>query len=355
MTSYPEVQKLFNLKALRLAAFDSGALIKEGESMWLPVYHPFRHPVKWCLSLSKNPKQLPAFGKLLCHYSKYRRYGAKWPYSTETTEDFLKKCGLDPILIERFFRPFFGGIFLDRELTTQAAFFIKRFGYFLLGRAALPAEGMEAIPRQLAGLLKKTAVHLGAEAVHIDENGIVLNSGGKIAPNATVCALDSPSAQKLFPKIPCHKSYSTKCLYYSIPKTEIRPFKLIMLGDGTGPINTLSLISAVQPAYSPEDFHLLSASIVDPAWMSKDSLEEDVKEEISHWLKIPKTHFIHLKTYDIPGALPMQDHPPPLSDYHHPRLANVYLAGELVDGASINGALASGRKIAERIIRDLNL
>ena len=128
-----------------------------------------------------------------------------------------------------------------------------------------------------------------------------------------------------------------------------------MLGDETGPINTLSLNSCVQSGYSPEGYHLLCAGIVDKCWCEKQSLEDDVKEEIASWLKVKSDLLTHIKTYAIPHALPMQDHPPPLADYHHPRIANVYLAGELVDAASIDGALESGKKIAARIIRDLDL
>ena len=61
-----------------------------------------------------------------------------------------------------FFRPFLGGIFLDPSLETSSRLFAFVFKLFAEGEAALPAAGMQAIPRQLAEGLPEAAVRYGA-------------------------------------------------------------------------------------------------------------------------------------------------------------------------------------------------
>ena len=85
----------------------------------------------------------------------------------------------------------------------------------------------------------------------------------------------------------------------------------------------------------------------------KTELKQAVQKQAAKWLGIPHSELSFIKAYNIERALPLQDHPPPLADYHHPRIAGTYLAGEIVDSASINGSLASGRHMALRILRDM--
>jgi hypothetical protein len=53
-------------------------------------------------------------------------------------------------MIDRFLRPFLGGIFLERELDTSSRMLDFVWRMFSTGAAALPADGMGAITRQLA-------------------------------------------------------------------------------------------------------------------------------------------------------------------------------------------------------------
>lgn len=70
--------------------------------------------------------------------------------SPETsTSDFLRDYGFSAKMVERFFRPFLGGIFLERELETSSHMFEFVFRMFSLGEAALPTTGMGAMAKQL--------------------------------------------------------------------------------------------------------------------------------------------------------------------------------------------------------------
>ena len=70
----------------------------------------------------------------------------------------LRDFGFSEKIIERFFRPFLGGIFLDPELATSSRMFRFVYRMFSQGMAAIPNGGMQAIPRQLASHLP-TGMH----------------------------------------------------------------------------------------------------------------------------------------------------------------------------------------------------
>ena len=351
LSSYPEIQENFNLDALGSRSFDSGALINHPKKGWIPIYNPWFHPYGWIKASIRYPRQLFAFLKVLFEYKRYEEDPRHWKMGILSTEELLEHLHISKELIDGFFRPFFGGVFLENELHTQAPIFMDRFHHFLNGKACLPLEGMGALPKDLASRLTKTKIHYNTEVTHIEEHIIKLTDGTVLNPDVIICCLDSKTTNKFFPLIPCHPMIGVTCLYYEVDSDKISPHKLVVLGNNELPINNLTIDSAVQPSYAPEGKHLLSVTVVGEKWQSKPNLEQFVQRQIQNWIKItPK----HIRTYVIETALPTQDHPPPLVDYHHPRHKNIYLAGEVVDSASINGALASGKNIAQKIKLDLS-
>ncbi len=81
-----------------------------------------------------------------------------------TTAYYLEKRGFSKKIIERFFRPFFSGIFLENELKTSSRLFEFTFRMFALGHAALPAKGMEEIPKQLKAQAEKNRISVSHES-----------------------------------------------------------------------------------------------------------------------------------------------------------------------------------------------
>ncbi len=68
----------------------------------------------------------------------------------KTTRDYLQAFPFSANIIDKFFEPFFAGVFLERELVTSSRFFEFLFRLFSLGDAVVPAAGMQQIPLQLA-------------------------------------------------------------------------------------------------------------------------------------------------------------------------------------------------------------
>ena len=98
-------------------------------------------------------------------------------------------------------------------------------------------------------------------------------------------------------------------------------------------INNIAPISHANPYYSPKGKHLYSVSTL------KNTDISDIKKELSRLF--PKVNFNFIKRYYIKKALPKSKEIQ--SD------GNVLECGDHLETPSINGALLSGRKMAEKI------
>jgi phytoene dehydrogenase-like protein len=68
--------------------------------------------------------------------------------------------GFSAAMIDRFFRPFLGGIFFNRELSVTSRLFTFVMRMLATGSNCLPAAGIGAVASQLADGLPADAVHL---------------------------------------------------------------------------------------------------------------------------------------------------------------------------------------------------
>ena len=76
--------------------------------------------------------------------------------------------GFSEDIIDRFFRPFLGGIFFDRGLGTTSRLFEFVMRCLATGQNCLPAAGIGAVAEQLASSLPEGCIHTGMPAhLHI--------------------------------------------------------------------------------------------------------------------------------------------------------------------------------------------
>ena len=69
--------------------------------------------------------------------------------------------GFSEAIIDRFFRPFLGGIFFDRSLGTTSRLFEFVMRCLATGSNCLPANGIGAVAEQLASSLPQDQIHTG--------------------------------------------------------------------------------------------------------------------------------------------------------------------------------------------------
>jgi protoporphyrinogen oxidase len=153
------------------------------------------------------------------------------------------------------------------------------------------------------------------------------------------------------PEIAAGSFRATTCFYFAAEKPPIAEPVLVLNGDGRGPINNLCVPSIVAPCYAPSGAHLVSASVIGENALSSDELLPQVRSQLAEWFGEEARGWRHLKTYWIPQALP-QIAPRQISAAKNKNEVRpgIYLCGDYCETASINGALASGRKAAEEIL-----
>ncbi|MCY7347417.1 MAG: FAD-dependent oxidoreductase, partial [Pyrinomonadaceae bacterium] len=165
LTSYPEAEKLLNYKDLRLKTLPSGARIRNGSDFFV-----MPNPLKNFLTA---PQALFApvgglFDKVRVLQLNLETRNSAEPddvsnqKSNESTASFLKNYGYSDTIISRFFRPFFRGVFLEKELKTNSSFFKFLYNQFAKGDVVIPQNGMQAIPEQIAAHLSPNQIRLNA-------------------------------------------------------------------------------------------------------------------------------------------------------------------------------------------------
>jgi phytoene dehydrogenase-like protein len=352
LTAYPEAQRLLDSNALRLGTFAPGALVRI-RGKFHRVSDPFRQPWELPTTLLAPIGSLAdklAIARLRSHVLKGTA-GEIWERPETSSLEALRSFGFSPRIIDSFFRPFFGGIFLETELATSSRMLEFVFRMFSQGRAALPAAGMGAIPEQLAGRLPPGTVRTGARVELIGEGRVVLVRGERVAAAAVVIATEAPEAARLLPDLHPPGSHDTACLYYAAPKAPIPQALLVLNGEGSGPVDNLCVPSAVSPTYAPAGQALISATVVGAADADEKSLEIEVRRHLTSWFGIAVADWRHLRTYRIPLALPARKslEPAALPVRRRPGL---YLCGDHRETPSLQGAMASGRRAAEAVSED---
>ncbi|GLJ52071.1 hypothetical protein SUGI_1107420 [Cryptomeria japonica] len=364
ITAYPEAKRILNYESLDLKQFYSGALVYYNGSFHR-VADPFKHFAD-SLGTLLNP-----IGTIL---DKILIGVARLKSVTVTNEEILlgkevsimeklSVNGFSSSIIDRFFRPFFGGIFFDTELTTTSRLFDFVFKCLALGSNTLPAVGIKGIPEQIASQLPEGSILLNSRVEDIinDDTPIVrLEDGRKIRSKySVVLAVEEPEAARLLgkelrstPKPPRR----TVCLYFSADEAPVKEPILILNGSGKGIVNNTFFATNVAPSYGPPGKTLVSVSLVG---CHDESSDEDLRiavvKELSGWFgSSDVASWKHLRTYRIRFAQP--DQTPPTDLMKEPRFASgIYLCGDYRDSATFDGALVSGRRAIECLVKDANL
>lgn len=355
LTAYPEARRWLNYEGLDLRSFEPGAIVHDGRSL-SRISDPLRRP-----SLLLNTALAPVgtfrdkflIAKLRDQLLRSTIDEVLTAPESRTIDD-LRAYGFSAKIVERFFRPFLGGIFLDRDLETSSRMFRFVFRMFSLGDAALPAQGMQAIPRQLASALSDDTIRFHAAVEYVSPGAVRLDSGEELRATAVVVACDPWHAAQLMPALPIRTApRGVFCLYYAAEQPPLVEPYLVLNGSGDGPINNLSVPSVLAPEYAPSGAHLVSVTVLQP-YADEQQLEREVRAQLAHWFGPHVERWRHLRTYHIPHALPDQSVAQGGVQMSPVRVdRGLYLCGDHRGTASLNGAMLAGRRAAESLAADL--
>ena len=198
LTAYPEAQATLDYERLQLCRFAPGALIRYG-GRFRPFVDPWRNPSR-LLSTALSPVATWSDKWRVTRFRRDTTQGGLaqiYQRPERKTIDLLRERGFSEVIIERFFRPFLGGVFLDRELITSSRMCEFVFRMFALGDAAIPAKGMQQIPRQLAEGLPAGVVRLDSSVASLERREVILASGERLRPRVVIVATDAPSSAEV--------------------------------------------------------------------------------------------------------------------------------------------------------------
>jgi hypothetical protein len=123
-TAYSRPQRMLDYPSLRLQPFEPGALIRT-RGKFVIMGDPWRRPSRAWSTAFNGIGELADRWRLL----KMRNHVARgpeealWSEPDSTTADYLRQeVGLSADMVERFFRPWFSGVFFENELNTSSRF-----------------------------------------------------------------------------------------------------------------------------------------------------------------------------------------------------------------------------------------
>ena len=279
------------------------------------------------------------------------------------TRDFLRWRGLSPRAIDAFFAPFYGGILLDRALDTSASVLLYTFKMLGAGRTVVPAEGMGAIPAQLAAALPAGAVRTGTavRAIMVRDGravGVTLADGTAPDADAVVLAADpwalpalAATAGVTLPAPVGARGCTTLWLASATPLLAGRALWLNAAREAT--VSHAITITEVAPSYAPPGMTLTAATVVgDAATQDDATLLARTRTELATLRGAPLPADVTcLATWRVP--LGQYAQPPGSVARRLPvttPLPGLFVASEACHTSSLEGAARGGAAAAAALL-----
>lgn len=348
-TGYRTAAKMLSYKRLDLRPFAPGALVFDGRRLRV---------------VSRNRPLATLFSPVMTLMDKLKLL--QWSFRAEqlallpadqdqTAEQFLRSFGFSDKALNNFFRPFLGGIFLDRSLSFSANQLNFVWAALARGKTVIPASGMAAIPAQLAQALPAGSIRLEAPVQAVESHRVVLQSGEVIEADAVIVATDAFHANDLLPgEVPktCLEGWrGSTTLYFDAYEAPISDGLIALNASGRGRVNEVVCLPWEFFGVSGGESDLISVTLLGvPSEEEQAQLVDQVKYELASW-------FPQVDTWKFLGAIAIplaQLAQAPGFQAHLAKTitqkTGVFLAGEITTNGSIDGALESGVMAANAVL-----
>ena len=348
LTAYPAAKKYLDFDALALQEFLPGsAIFKNGKQKI--IGDPLRNlslllPTLFSGIGTVNDKlKILALNRRLKKKSIQNIFAEK----EQTTHAYLENIGFSEAIITNFFTPFFSGIFLENKLDTSSRMFEFVYKMFGEGNAALPKDGIQAIPKQLFEKLKSTTIIFNTKVKSVENGSIILESGETLKSNFTIIATQASGlVSNLKNQATLWKSCDT--LYFEVAKREIKKPLIGLIAMHNALINNIFYHTSLQTSATATK-ELLSVTVIDRQNLTNKQLVTEVQKELKELCNIDFCTFI--KQYNIPMALPnLQDIQYEMLPSETRLTETIFLAGDTQLNGSLNAAMIAGERAALEVI-----
>ncbi|MBE0390578.1 NAD(P)/FAD-dependent oxidoreductase [Flavobacterium sp. PL002] len=352
LTAYPEAKKLLDYDALQLKTFLPGATVLYDGGQF-EIADPFRRPAALLAT---------AFAPVGSLKDKFNTFILKNKLIGKSIEGIflqeqksslaqLKDYGFSTKMINRFFKPFFSGIFLENNLSTSNRMFDFVMKMFSEGDAAVPELGMEEIPKQLASQLPEGCFVFNTKVIDIKGNTIYTSSGAEIQSDIIIIATEATELISKFKSSVETKHHSVTNVYFQANKAPSDKAVVILnASEKEKIVANLTVMTNVSKAYAPAGKVLISVSCNGILDYTDQELVQKIKSELQPWFGNQVEDWSHLKTYKVNYALPnltvLKDD---LTIDDMKINDNLYCCGDHLLNGSINAAMKSGRLVADLV------
>ena len=345
LSAYPLAIKYLDMEALDLTKLQSGAMIY-AESKSYTIGDPLRN---WKHGIPTLMADIGSIADKLKILKLNRQLGSKsidaiFSSDETTTEQYLVDFGFSSKIIDRFFKPFFAGIFLEPDLKTSSRMFEFVYKMFGEGYATIPRLGIGEISNQLKSKLKHTKFIFNSEVTEVTHDQIMLRSGDSLAHSGVIIA---GKASSLVPNL-SHLEVRWKecvCLYFRVDQTNIPHKTIALITDTESYANNLYAYKDIKSGDT-----ILSVTTLKHGQLSDQALISTITSEVKNYTGATQVDYIH--HFLIKEALPdIQDLKMSTKSSTIQPIANVFIAGDYLYNGSLNAAMESGRSAAQGLIQ----
>lgn len=356
LTEYPETKALLDYEKLNLKRFLPGATVLY-ENGQFEIADPFRRPSALFSTVFAPVGTLK--DKINTFFLKNKLIKISVPsiFNQIETETILqlKKYGFSAKMIDRFYKPFFSGIFLENDLKTSSNMFDFVMKMFSEGDAAIPELGMEEIPKQLVAMLPKDSIQYNMKVNAIENNKIICENGKLVETDIIIIATEAIGLASNYISKSKQNFHQVTNVYF---EAKIAPTQkaVVVLNAAANKkwVSNLTVLTNVSKKYSSDERVLISVSLNGNPTVDDETLAKNMQLELKNWYGNQVNDWKIIKVYRINYALPNQKKV--TNEVLNSELEldkNVFICGDHLMNGSINAAMKSGRLVAE-LIASLN-
>jgi phytoene dehydrogenase-like protein len=351
-TGYPELRRTVDLEALDLRAF-SAAVGLQLDGRRRVLGNPFLVP-----SSIRDAVTLPVGGwRGKAALASYAAQCLALPASRlraredVSAREAWRRAGIPEEVVDQVLRAFFGGVVLEQEMATSRRFTDLMVKMFVRGASTVPARGMQALPELMASDLPEGSVRLDT-AVRRVTGSAVATDDGEVRARAVVLAADGWDAAGLLDGVGAPPARGVTTIYHAAPAFPTAS-TMLLLDQHPSPIANTLAVSQAAPTYAPPGRVLVATSLVHP--VTEDPDGQVVRSRLAALHQTDTSSWEAVATYRIDHALPGMAAP---HAFRRPARVGsgreaVHVAGDHRDTSSIQGALVSGRRVAQAVLEDL--
>ena len=350
LTAYPEAKKLLNYKDLQLCKMLPGATVLYDGGTF-EIADPFRRPKALFSTLFAPVGTILDKINTLWLKNKLQKMSIDTIFTQpeQTTLQQLSDYGFSQKMIQRFYKPFLSGIYLENQLTTSNRMFDFVMKMFSDGDVAIPALGMEEIPKQLVSQLPESSIQYYKKVSKIVENTLILEDGTTFEANQIIIATNANELTKQF--LPNQKTTAQQVtnVYFEAHTAPTKKAIVVLNASSTKKwVNNLTVLSNVSKMYAPPEKVLVSISYNGLAPIEDFELAENMKKELEQWYGKQVHDWKMIKTYRIDYALPIQDSVKNELSISEIKISDtLFICGDYLLNGSVNAAFKTGRLVAE--------